>query len=77
MRTKIYPLSENLTLINYKNAQIILIGAREGKDVIKQETGLDIETEERKENLSSSDIFTKLKIRKEQVLTKPIIERKF
>jgi len=39
--------------------------------------GLDIETEERKENLSSSDIFTKLKIRKEQVPTKPIIERKF
>ena len=68
---------ENLTLINYQNAQIILIGAREGKDIIKQETGLDIETEERKENISLSDMFTKLKIRKEQVPTKPIIEGKF
>src|SRR5215203_1320189 len=57
---KFIPLSQNLTLINYQNAQIILIGAREGKD-----------------NLFSSDIFTKLKIRKEQVPIKPIIEGKF
>lgn len=74
---KFIPLSQNLTLINYQNAQIILIGAREGKDVIKQEIGLDIETEEGKENLFSSDIFTKLKIRKEQVPIKPLIEGKF
>jgi DNA-binding PadR family transcriptional regulator len=74
---KFIPLSQNLTLINYQNAQIILIGAREGKDVIKQEIGLDIETKEGKENLSSADIFTKLKIRKEQVPIKPIIEGKF
>ena len=74
---KFIPLSENLTLINYQNAQILLIGAREGKDVIKQEIGLDIETEEGPENLFSSDIFTKLKIRKEQVPIKPIIEGKF
>jgi len=74
---KFLPLSQNLALINYQNAQIILIGAREGKDVIKQEIGLDIETEEGKENLFSSDIFTKLKLRKEQVPIKPIIEGKF
>jgi hypothetical protein len=74
---KFIPLSQNLTLINYQYAQIILIGAREGRDVIKQEIGLDIETEEGKENLSSADIFTKLKIRKEQVPIKPIIEGKF
>ena len=74
---KFIPLSQNLTLINYQNAQIILIGAREGKDVIKQEIGFDIETEEGKENLFSSDIFTKLKIRKEQVPIKPLIEGKF
>lgn len=74
---KFIPSSQNLTLINYQNAQIILIGAREGKDVIKQEIGLDIETEEGKENLFSSDIFTKLKIRKEQVPIKPLIEGKF
>jgi hypothetical protein len=34
------------------------------KDVIKQETGLNIETKERKENLSSSDIFTKAQNKK-------------
>jgi hypothetical protein len=49
----------------------------EGKYAIKQEIGLDIETEEGQENLFSSDIFTKLKIRKEQVPIKPIIEGKF
>src|SRR5215212_10512035 len=74
---KFIPLSQNLNLINYQNAQVVLIGAREGKDIIKQEIGLDIETEEGKENLFSSDIFTKLKIRKEQVPIKPIIEGKF
>ena len=77
MRTKIYSVIGKFNTHKYQNAQIILIGAREGKDVIKQETGLDIETEERKEYLSSSHIFTKIKIRKEQVPTKPIIEGKF
>jgi hypothetical protein len=77
---KFISLSQNLNLINYQNAQVVLIGAREGKDIIKQEIGLDIETEyegEGKENLSSSDIFKKLKLRKEQVPVKPIIEGKF
>lgn len=45
--------------------------------MIKQEIGLDIETEEGRENLFSSDIFTKLKIRKEQVPIKPLSEGKF
>ncbi|MGE5634944.1 MAG: hypothetical protein ACM3VV_06895 [Deltaproteobacteria bacterium] len=74
-------LSQNLNLINYQNAQVVLIGAIEGKDIIKQEIGLDIKTEDEggdKENLSStSDIFTKLKLRKEQIPIKPIIEGKF
>jgi hypothetical protein len=78
---KFISLSQNLNLINYQNAQVVLIGAREGKDIIKQEVGLDIETEyeegEGKENFSSSDIFKKLKLRKEQVPVKPIIEGKF
>jgi hypothetical protein len=33
-------------LIDYQNAQIILIGAREGNDVIKNEIGVEI-TEEK------------------------------
>jgi hypothetical protein len=81
IQDKFISLSQNLNLINYQNAQVVLIGAREGKDIIKQEIGLDIETEDEggdKENISSSaDIFTKLKIRKEQVPIKPIIEGKF
>ncbi len=81
IQDKFISLSQNLNLINYQNAQVVLIGAREGKDIIKQEIGLDIETENEggdKENISSSaDIFTKLKIRKEQVPIKPIIEGKF
>src|SRR5215207_2331980 len=81
IQDKFISLSHNLNLINYQNAQVVLIGAREGKDIIKQEIGVDIETEDEggdKENISSSaDIFTKLKIRKEQVPIKPIIEGKF
>ena len=81
IQDKFISLSQNLNLINYQNAQVVLIGAREGKDIIKQEIGLDIETEDEggdKENISpSADIFTKLKIRKEQVPIKPIIEGKF
>ena len=81
IQDKFISLSQNLNLINYQNAQVVLIGAREGKDIIKQEIGLDIETEDEggdKENISSSaDIFTKLKIKKEQVPIKPLIEGKF
>ncbi len=77
---KFISLSQNLNLINYQNAQVILIGAREGKNIIKQEIGLDIESEyegKEDEKFASSDIFKKLKLRKEQVPIKPIIEGKF
>ncbi|HEY9387096.1 MAG TPA: hypothetical protein VIP70_08645 [Nitrososphaeraceae archaeon] len=66
------PLTRNLELVNYQNAQIILIGAREGKDTIKKDIGIEIKEEEP----SSSDIFSKLKVRKEQIPVKPIIEGK-
>jgi len=59
-------------LIDYQNAQMILIGAREGKDVIKRELGIEIE-EEKKED---SNIFDKLKVRKEEIPIKPLTEAK-
>jgi hypothetical protein len=65
------PLTRNLELINYQNAQIILIGAREGKDTIKKDIGIEI-----KEESSSADIFSKLKVRKEQISVRPIFEGK-
>ena len=37
------PLARNTKFIDYENAQIILIGAREGRDVIKSEIGMDIQ----------------------------------
>jgi hypothetical protein len=58
------PLSRNLKFIDYQNAQLILIGAREGKDALTQELGITVENE--RENDSSADIFTRftrLKIR--------------
>ena len=68
-------------LIDYKNAQIILIGAREGKDVIKNEIGIEIDVEENAENDSQiqqhqrlTDIFNKLKLRKDQIPIRPLIE---
>jgi hypothetical protein len=68
-------LARDLRFINFQNAQMILIGAREGKDVIKREIGIDIREE--KETMHSADIFSKLKIEKDRVPTKPLIEGKF
>ncbi|MGA9154871.1 MAG: hypothetical protein WBZ36_30165 [Candidatus Nitrosopolaris sp.] len=69
------PLSRDTKLIDYQNAQIILIGAREGPDIIKNEIGVEINYDKdgTKES-SSADIFTKLKVRKDQVPTRPLIE---
>jgi hypothetical protein len=64
-------LSKDTKFIDYQNAQIILIGAREGRDVIKSEMGIEI-----KEKQSSADIFDKLKLRREQVPIRPLTERK-
>lgn len=68
------PLTRNMELINYQNAQVILIGAREGKDVIKKEIGIDIAEEP--ETNKSPDIFSKLKVRKEQIPVRPLMEGK-
>jgi hypothetical protein len=65
-------LSRDSRLIDYKNAQIIPSGAREGRDVIKDELGVEIEDESSK----SADIFDKLKVRKDQVPTRPLTEGK-
>ena len=65
------PLSRNLELVNYQNAQVIVIGAREGRDTIKKDIGLDM-----KEESSSEDIFSKLKVRKEQIPVRPLFEGK-
>ena len=69
------PLARDLRFIDFQNAQMILVGAREGRNVIQKEFGIDIEEE--KETLHSADIFSKLKIEKEKVPTKPLIEGKF
>jgi hypothetical protein len=68
-------LARDLRFINFQNAQMILVGAREGRDVIQKEFGVDIREE--KETLYSADIFSKLKIEKDKVPTKPLIEGKF
>jgi hypothetical protein len=64
-------LAKDTKFIDYKNAQIILIGAREGRDVIKSEIGIEI-----KESLQSADIFNKLRVRKGQVPIRPLMEGK-
>jgi hypothetical protein len=68
------PLSRNLKFIDYQNAQIILIGAREGKDTLTQELGITVGNE--REDDRSADIFTKLRIRKDQVPIKPLMQGK-
>lgn len=61
-----------LKFIDYQDAQIILIGAREGKDTLTQE--LRITVENQRENEHSADIFTRLRIRKDQLPIKSLIE---
>ena len=65
-------LSKDTKFIDYQNAQIILVGAREGRDVIKNEIGIEI----KEEPSSAADIFDKLKLRREQVPIKPLTEGK-
>ena len=68
-------LARNPDFINFPNAQIILVGARVGKDVLKQEMKINIREEE--ENIHSADIFDRLRIERQNVPTKPLVEGKF
>jgi hypothetical protein len=80
---KFISLTNNTKFIDYKNAQIILIGAREGKDVIKSDIGIDLEIEEggdednQTQQQQFADIFSKLKLRKDQIPIRPLIEGRF
>jgi hypothetical protein len=60
-------------LLDYKNSQLLLIGARK-KDV-EEELGIDIDEE--KESSRTAELFNDLKIRKEQVPLKPLFKGKF
>jgi hypothetical protein len=64
-------LAKDTKFIDYQNVQIILIGAREGRDVIKNEIVIEIEEESPQ---SAADIFNKLKMRKDQVPIRPLTE---
>jgi hypothetical protein len=63
-------LAKDTKFIDYQNAQIILIGAKEGRDMIKNEIGVEIEIS------NPADISDKLKIRKDQVPIRPLTEGK-
>jgi len=65
-------LSNDTEFINYLNAQIILIGAGEGKDTIYKDLGISIDEEKG----TNGDIFKKLDIKKGQISTKPLTEGK-
>ena len=63
-------------MIDYQNAQIILISAREGRDVIKNEIGVEIEEIDQSHDALQADIFNKLKARNDQVPIRPLTEGK-
>ena len=68
------PLSRDTRFLDYQNAQILLTAAREGRDVIKRDIGIEIVEED--ETQQSADIFNKLKLRREQVPIRPLTEGK-
>jgi hypothetical protein len=50
-------LAKDTRFIDYQNAQIILIGAREGRDVIKSEIGIELnESQESADNIDKMSI---------------------
>src|SRR5215213_11159934 len=67
-------LSRDTRFLDYQNAQILLTAAREGRDVIKRDIGIEIVEED--ETQQSADIFNKLKLRREQVPIRPLTEGK-
>ncbi len=64
---------EDPDLLNYENAQVLLIGARQ-KDV-QEELGIDLDEE--KETANTAELFKELRIKREQVPLKPLLEGKF
>src|SRR5919206_2583556 len=67
-------LSRNTRFLDYQNTQILLTAAREGRDVIKRDIGIDIVEED--ETQQSADIFNKLKVTKDKIPIRPLIEGK-
>jgi hypothetical protein len=64
---------EDPSLLDYENTQVLLIGARQ-KDV-QEELGIDLDEE--KETANTAELFKELKIKREQVPLKPLLEGKF
>lgn len=60
-------------LLNYENAQVLLIGARKGD--VEEELGIDFNEE--KETANTAELFKELKIRKDQVPLKPLLKGEF
>jgi len=71
---KFTSLLADTQLIDFPNAQVILIGAREGKDIIKNDLGIDLDNNnKRKKDL---DVLNKLRTSFKEVPTKPLTEGK-
>jgi hypothetical protein len=60
-------------LLNYENAQVLLIGARQ--KAVQEELGIDLNEE--KETANTAELFKELKIRQEHVPLKPLLEGEF
>jgi len=56
----------------FHNAQFIPIGAREGKDIIKQEFGIDIDNDNKRNK--DLNILNKVKTSFKKIPTKPLTE---
>jgi hypothetical protein len=71
-------LAKDTKFIDYQNAHIIqLVQGKEGRDVIKNEIGIEIEEiDQSQQDSSQADTFNKLKIRKDQVPIRPLTEGK-
>lgn len=64
---------ENPEILNYKNTQVLLIGAR--KSDAQEELGIDLDEE--KENVHKAELFKELKIKREHVPLRPLLKGEF
>lgn len=64
---------EDPEILNYANTQVLLIGAR--KSDAQEELGIDLDEE--KENMNTAELFKELKIKRQQVPLRPVLQGEF
>jgi hypothetical protein len=61
-----------MCFIGDRNAQVIVVGSEDIRDVIKGKIGVEIEKTDQSHETLQADIFNKLKVRNDQIPIRPL-----